>query len=146
MQPTKEELGEVLFAIMKELETPPQGGTRGGNGPGHGHTRPGIWDDDNAPEKAGKPCEWCALWHRAVALRAQLQGERAASAQMRRPTITEVRRVVEAHGARQGLVLLCDGKKVAGASYGSTKAECGRMGKLLDALVDGVAAGRLPCP
>ena len=33
-------------------------------GPGHAHTVPGIWDDDNPPELAGKPCEWCALWER----------------------------------------------------------------------------------
>jgi hypothetical protein len=32
------------------------------NGPGHAHLRPGVWDDDNKPEIAGKPCEWCATW------------------------------------------------------------------------------------
>lgn len=37
------------------------------NAPGHGHCRPGVWDDDNAPELAGKPCEWCADWAKARA-------------------------------------------------------------------------------
>lgn len=26
----------------------------------HSHQRPGIWDDSNRPEIAGKPCEQCA--------------------------------------------------------------------------------------
>jgi hypothetical protein len=42
---------------------------RGGNGPGHGHQIPGVWDDDNGA-LAGKPCAWCALWKRIVAFTA----------------------------------------------------------------------------
>lgn len=32
-------------------------------GPGHNHSTPGVWDNDNKPELAGKPCAWCALWN-----------------------------------------------------------------------------------
>lgn len=38
------------------------------NAPGHGHETAGVWDDDNAPAIAGKPCETCAAWNRARAL------------------------------------------------------------------------------
>lgn len=34
---------------------------------GHCHARPGIWDDDNG-DKAGLPCEQCAMYDRARAL------------------------------------------------------------------------------
>lgn len=34
-----------------------------GRGPGHCHAIPGIWDDDPSNgDKAGTPCEWCAMW------------------------------------------------------------------------------------
>ena len=33
-----------------------------GNAPGHAHTRPGIWDDDNGA-KSGTECEWCKTWN-----------------------------------------------------------------------------------
>jgi hypothetical protein len=36
--------------------------------PGHSHRTPGVWDESNRPEIAGKPCEWCALWKRFAAL------------------------------------------------------------------------------
>jgi hypothetical protein len=37
---------------------------RTGSAPGHGHKTPGVWDiTGNPPERAGKPCEWCALWN-----------------------------------------------------------------------------------
>ena len=39
-----------------------------GNAPGHAHSRPGIWDDDNEPAIAGKPCEKCAAWSNARAV------------------------------------------------------------------------------
>jgi hypothetical protein len=39
-----------------------------GQGPGHGHAIPGIWDDDHPPGKRGTPCEWCVLWTRIRAL------------------------------------------------------------------------------
>lgn len=38
--------------------------------PGHCHSKQGIWDDDNKPAIAGKPCEWCALWRDIRALMA----------------------------------------------------------------------------
>lgn len=34
---------------------------------GHCHAKPGIWDDDNG-DKAGQPCEQCAMYDRALAM------------------------------------------------------------------------------
>lgn len=34
---------------------------------GHCHSRPGVWDDDNG-DKAGQPCEQCAMYDRARVL------------------------------------------------------------------------------
>lgn len=45
------------------------------NAPDHGHDKPGIWDADNAPEIAGKPCDWCAHWANSLALLSK-HGER----------------------------------------------------------------------
>lgn len=42
--------------------------------PGHSHDIPGIWDTDNEPALAGKPCDWCAKWESA---RAALQAQEA---------------------------------------------------------------------
>lgn len=39
----------------------------GESAPGHAHSVPGVWDSSNHPDKAGKPCAWCALWARAKA-------------------------------------------------------------------------------
>lgn len=44
----------------------------GRDAPKHHHTIPGIWDADNPPDIAGKPCEWCAQWSRARAAIAAL--------------------------------------------------------------------------
>jgi hypothetical protein len=32
------------------------------NAPGHSHSRPGVWDVGNNPEKANQECKWCAMW------------------------------------------------------------------------------------
>jgi hypothetical protein len=58
-----------------------------GQGPGHGHARPGIWDDDHGPGKAGTPCEWCALWTRIRALLAASPSPRAQTDEGRRCAI-----------------------------------------------------------
>ncbi len=65
---------------------------------------------------------------------------------MKKPTITTVRKTIEEHGARQGIVILFDGDRFAAASYGTTKAECGRVGKTLDAIADLLTAGKIPPP
>ena len=44
------------------------GGDDDGNAPGHAHETPGVWDDDNRAETAGKPCELCAAWNHARAV------------------------------------------------------------------------------
>lgn len=54
------DLYDALAGIMARLD-------RGHNAPGHCHTVSGIWDSDNAPGIAGRPCEWCAHWQRARA-------------------------------------------------------------------------------
>jgi hypothetical protein len=55
---------EILQAVWRELDE--ADGT--GNAPGHCHSEPGIWDDDNMPDKAGKPCAWCLTWRKFTAL------------------------------------------------------------------------------
>ena len=150
MQPTREELAEALKSLVEATINgdPFQGRGRTGNAPGHGHTRPGIWDDGNAPEKANKPCALCAAWNRAVALVEQLRAEKRAPAPpvMKKMTITEVRRIVEAHGAQQGIVILFGSGRFASASYGVTKALCARVGKTLDAIADGLRDGKVIAP
>lgn len=58
----RDEVRELLADVVRQLDRD----NDYGNAPGHGHARPGIWDDDNG-ELAGKPCAWCALWNRAKA-------------------------------------------------------------------------------
>lgn len=41
----------------------------------HWHDRPGIWDDDNSQELAGRPCEKCAAMARFNAAIAELEKE-----------------------------------------------------------------------
>ena len=66
---------------------------------------------------------------------------------MKRIRITDARRICEAADARQVIVLAFDESgRFAGASYGETSRECGTVGKLLDAIADGLQAGRLPNP
>ncbi|MDE1179444.1 hypothetical protein [Paraburkholderia sp.] len=48
------------------------------NAPGHGHSRPGIWDGDNGA-LSGTQCAWCAVWNEArsaLAATAQDEGEK----------------------------------------------------------------------
>ena len=61
------ELLEALEAIFLHLDTD-------GHAPGHSHEQPGIWDSDNHPDIAGKPCEWCAQWEVARAAIAKARG------------------------------------------------------------------------
>tara|TARA_R110000868_G_scaffold127605_2_gene335399 strand:+ start:650 stop:979 length:330 start_codon:yes stop_codon:yes gene_type:complete len=49
-------LKALLRAVFEELDE------GDGNAPGDSHEKPGIWDDDNTPDIAGKPCHWCELW------------------------------------------------------------------------------------
>jgi hypothetical protein len=54
------DLLEALQNIMARLD-------EGVDAPGHLHDVPGVWDADNAPDKAGKRCDWCDQWNRARA-------------------------------------------------------------------------------
>lgn len=150
MQPTREELAEALRSLVDETikHQPPPGYRATGNAPGHAHRRPGIWDPGNAPEIENKPCSLCAAWNRAVSLREQLRAEKAAPkpATLRKVTITDVRRLVEAHGAAQGIVILFGEGRFASASYGTTKALCARVAKTLDAIADGLKSGGIVAP
>jgi len=152
MQATREDLAEALKSLVdetiKHVPGPPYRST--GNSPihAHSHRTPGIWDADNAPEKANKACALCAAWNRAVALGEQLRVEKTTPkpAGLRKVTITDVRRIVEAHGAAQGIVILFGGGRFASASYGTTKALCSLVAKTLDAIADGLKDGRIPAP
>lgn len=55
-----------LIDLMRRVvaEHPRRSHKNGGNGPGHGHAVPGVWDEDNG-ELAGKPCAWCSIWNAA---------------------------------------------------------------------------------
>lgn len=53
-----------IVVTMHELVTQLAERDSGQDAPGHCHSVPGIWDQDNG-ELAGKPCAWCALWHKA---------------------------------------------------------------------------------
>lgn len=52
----------LLEAVLREI--PHREGSRG-NAPGHGHSVPGVWDEDNGA-LAGKECAWCKVWNEAV--------------------------------------------------------------------------------
>lgn len=64
-----EALRRLVVAIIDDDGDDP------GNAPGHAHSRPGIWDDDNEPAIAGKPCEKCAAWSNARAVLAAQGGK-----------------------------------------------------------------------
>lgn len=49
----------ALDAVVREFDHREEG--RDGNAPGHGHSIPGVWDEDNGPI-AGTTCAWCATW------------------------------------------------------------------------------------
>lgn len=55
-----------LVNLMRRVvaEHPRRNHKNDGNGPGHGHRVPGVWDEDNG-ELAGKPCAWCSIWSAA---------------------------------------------------------------------------------
>lgn len=58
---------------------------------------------------------------------------------MKNPTITMAREAARLTGARGAIVLVFGGERgYAGASYGETKRECAALGKLLDAIGDGL--------
>jgi len=61
----------LLEAVMREI---PSREYRG-NAPGHAHSIPGIWDGDNRPELAGKPCAWCVAYSTARQMLAASQPE-----------------------------------------------------------------------
>ncbi len=46
-----------------------------GNGPGHGHVVPGVWDETNAAYMAGMACVWCAEWAYFRQALAQAKGD-----------------------------------------------------------------------
>lgn len=64
-----------------------------------------------------------------------------------KPSITAARRVCEAIGARQVVVVAFDGDGCyAVTSYGETKAECAAVALLCDAIANDLTSGRLPMP
>lgn len=65
---------------------------------------------------------------------------------MKNATIKEVRKIVEEHGARQGILILFDDGNMSAASYGETKAECASLRKTLDDIADKLANGEIRWP
>ncbi len=51
-----ERLKMLMRSVVTELDDDAP------NGPGHAHEKPGVWDESNKSNLAGKPCKWCALW------------------------------------------------------------------------------------
>ena len=49
-------LRELMRSVVTELDDDDP------NGPGHAHQKPGVWDESNKSNLAGRPCKWCALW------------------------------------------------------------------------------------
>ena len=64
----------LLSAIIAELDDEPP------HGPGHSHSKAGVWDCDNQPALAGKPCDWCATWDKARTLVAEATKEQQENA------------------------------------------------------------------
>ena len=65
---------EALRAIFAHFDNQ-NGGVLTGNAPGHGHTVPGVWDDDNSHALAGTKCQWCEVWANAKATIATAEGK-----------------------------------------------------------------------
>ena len=64
-----------------------------------------------------------------------------------KPTIAAARKTAEAMNARQVVVVSFDyAGRYAVVSYGVTKAECGDVSRLCDAIAYGLDDGSLPAP
>ncbi|PBP34594.1 hypothetical protein CCL11_25760 [Pseudomonas syringae] len=61
-----EALREIMSLVTSEIPHSKSG--RPGNAPGHCHSVPGVWDEDNG-EKAGKECAWCKVWNAAITIK-----------------------------------------------------------------------------
>ena len=79
----------AMLAAMRGPHGPSWSPVPAGNAPNHGHSIPGVWDQSNDPDLAGKPCEWCAAWREFVAA---VEGEPAPAPapppEPERPSIT----------------------------------------------------------
>jgi len=62
---------------------------------------------------------------------------------MEPPTIDDARKLGRKLGARGVIVLCFDTDRIAGVSYGRTKADCKNMGRLLDALATPIEDGEI---
>lgn len=60
--------GERLLSVLAALvEHMPYQDKGDGNGPGHGHKVPGVWDYNGGPMD-GRRCDWCKAWADATAI------------------------------------------------------------------------------
>ncbi len=55
---------------------------------------------------------------------------------LKQKAVGHARWLARQYEARGVVVLVFDGERVAGASYGETKAECRKLGQVLDGIVD----------
>lgn len=62
---------------------------------------------------------------------------------MKRPTITQAKKICEELRARGVIVLAFDEDDFQGVSYGETRAECSQLGQTMDAICDEISAGRI---
>ncbi|MFZ4807493.1 MAG: hypothetical protein ACOYLQ_09570 [Hyphomicrobiaceae bacterium] len=60
--------------------------------------------------------------------------------------IAHVKELLKRIGGRGCVVILFDEQNYAVAEYGRDKSECGRLKRLVDAIVDKIDTGELPAP
>jgi hypothetical protein len=62
---------------------------------------------------------------------------------MKQPTIAIAKEIAKKHNANGVLILCFDDKNFLSASFGITKAECRKYGKLLEDIADLIESGEL---
>ncbi len=62
---------------------------------------------------------------------------------MKPPTVRTAEHLARAAEGDGAILLVLDGDRLAGASWGSTVPRCARLSRMLDAIVDAIEAGRI---
>ena len=61
----------------------------------------------------------------------------------RQPSIADARKATKVLGVQGVLIVALSPEGIGAASYGSTKAQCSQLGKLLDFIISEVEAGKV---